>query len=290
VATEGVVTNAERLVTLRVAGVVQQPSLHASVDPEGSVQSLPGMGGVLIRPNLGDPANGWMSDHLEIGASLVHPDPAADEALQSLSCVGNAATIVDGPASGATGIIVGKHGSTMVAFAPDVLARLAPGERVVIDAVGVGLRVEGETHVVLHSCSPWALGFMVPGRDGSGRLRVRVVTTLPAEAAGAGIGMPADRYNIDLQVDHLPASSGARRLRFGDLVALEDQDHRFVRRPRQGWTAVGAICHGRSVGGGHGLGMITLLTAPTERLALKVTQGANIVALVESRERDDSAS
>lgn len=276
--TADVRTNAARLLTTRLVGVVQQPSAHVSVDPNGFARSLPGMGGVLARPRMGERAGGWMSDHLEIGASVSHPEPSADHALQVLACVGNRAEVIDGPAAGGIGTVVGKHASTMISFPGDVLAALAPGERVTIDAVGVGLEIEREPEIVFHSCSPVLVPLLAPSRTGDGRVRVKVAWVLPPEAAGAGIGMAAHYANLDLQVDLLPGIAAAD-VRFGDLVALEGHDHRHGRQPRDDWIVVGAICHGRSVGGGHGLGLVTLLTAPADRVAIEVTPDASLTSL-----------
>lgn len=68
-----------------------------------------------------------------------------------------------------------------------------------------------------------------------------------------------------LPVDEPPVAALAADLRFGDVIAIADQDHRYLRAPRAGWVAIGVVCHGRSVGGGHGFGMVTLLSGPMER-------------------------
>ena len=272
--------NGDRLVLSRVAGVVQAANANQVVDHEGRLRVRPGQGGVTLGVGPGDPADLWASDHLEPGASVGHPDRAANHALQLLSCVGNPAVVVDGPAAGARGVVVGKHGAVLVAFAPDALARLAPGETIVIDARGVGLAIEGEPEIALHSCSPELLDRLVAGRDDAGRLRVAVAAVLPAEAAAAGIGMDVARFNVDLQVDQPPIEERAAGLRFGDLVAVLDHDHRFGRQYRSGWVAVGVVAHGHSVGGGHGLGMVTLLTGPRDRLLLEVTTQACLSNLV----------
>src|SRR5262249_51654007 len=137
-----------------------------------------------------------------------------------------------------------------------------------IEACGVGLAIEGEPDIVMHSCSPGLLERLIAGRDEAGRLVLPVVAQLPAEAAAAGIGMSPRRFNIDLQIDQPPVAELARDLRFGDVVALLDQDHRFGRRFNRGWVAIGVIAHGTSGAGGHGYGMATLLSGPAARLSL----------------------
>lgn len=240
----------------------------------------PGQGGVVTTPRTGDPADGWLADHLEPGASVGHPDPAVDRAIGILSCVGNRARVLDGPAAGAEGIVVGKHGAVLVAFGADAMTLLAPGERVAIDTVGVGLELDDEPELTFHSCAPELADALLVGRSPDGRVRLRVGRIVPPEAAAAGIGMPAARFNIDLQVDQPTTAAFAAGLRFGDIVALLDQDHAAGRRRRPGWVAIGVICHGSSVPGGHGLGLMTLLSGPLARLELVEDATASLDALV----------
>ena len=275
-----IVNNGARLVRTRLLGFVVAPGANHVVDHEGRLVVAPGQGGVVLGVGPGDPADPWASDHLEPGASIVHPDAAANHALQAFACLGNRATVVGGPAGGASGVVVGKHGATLLAFAPEDLARLAPGDPVIVDGCGAGLSIEGEPDVAIHSCSPGLLARLLPGRAADGRLRAPVVATLPAEAAAAGLGMDAARFNIDLQVDQPPVAERAGGLRFGDLVAVLDQDHRFGRQVREGWLVIGAIAHGHSVGGGHGLGMVSLASGPAGRFALETSPDATLTSLV----------
>lgn len=277
VATE-LATNAARLVRTRLAGVVSPASANAVVSPAGLAEVLPGQGGVLTSVQLGDAATGWCSDHLEVGASVRHPEQAADQALQILACIGNQAVVLDGPAATARGIVAGKHGALMVAFPSGVLALVGPGDRVAVEAFGAGLRLAGEDRVVLHSCDPALLEWLLDGTDPDGRLRVRIAAIFGREAAAAGLGMPASRFNLDLDpaLARDPVTGSAADLRIGDVVAVADQDHRRGRRFRAGWLAVGVLCHGRSAAGGHGVGMATLLTAPADRLSLAGDSAANL--------------
>ena len=241
---------------------------------------LPGQGGVVLGVGQGDPADTWESDHLEPGASVGHPDPAANGAIQLLACVGNPAIVLDGPGAGMRGVVAGKHGAVLVAFDPDETARLRPGDWVAIETRGVGLAIDHEPDIVCHSCSTELLEGLVSGRAADGRLRVSVIAQLPAEAAAAGIGMPASMFNIDLQVDQPPVDALASGLRFGDVVARLDHDHRWGRQMRPGWLAVGIIAHGHSEGGGHGLGMITLLSGPAHRFTLERSSNATLKRFV----------
>ena len=272
--------NGDRLVQTRLLGFIAPPSANQVVDPEGRLVVRPGQGGIVLGVGPGDLADRWVSDHLEPGASIVHPEPAANHALQAFSCVGNRATVLGGPANGAEGVVIGKHGALLAAFAPRDLARMAPGDAVEIDGCGVGLALDDEGEVAVHSCSPELLDALVPGRTPDGRMRVPVVGTLPPEAAAAGLGMDVARFNIDLQVDQPPVTAVAAGLRFGDVIAVLDQDHRYGRQVREGWLVVGVIVHGHSVGGGHGLGMVSLLSGPATRFSLDQQKGASLTALV----------
>jgi hypothetical protein len=266
----------ERLVQTRLTGQIVQSEANAVARPDGRLTVLPGQGGVVLGIGPGDPAGGWVSDHLEPGASLRHPDEAANRALQIFACIGNRATVIDGPAAGAIGRVAGKHGAVLVAFSDEALARLAPGEWVAIEARGVGLAIEDEPDVAVHSCDPSVLELLVPGRSPDGRLRVTAVAQLPAAAAAAGIGMPAAMFNLDLEVEPPEIAEIAAGLRFGDVVVLRDQDHRFGRLHRAGWLAIGSIAHGRSAGGGHGLGLVTLVTGPADRFDVGIDSRATI--------------
>ena len=274
-----VVLNDRRLVRSRLAGVVLPAQANRLIAPDGRLVQRPGQGGVVPGIGLGDPAGGWQADHLEPGVTLGHPDPAANQAFQVLACVGNRAVMLDGPAAGAEGVVYGKHGGALAMFAPGALAKIAPGERVAIEAVGVGLAVEGEPDLACHSCAPDLLRRLL-SRAADGRLSVPVVTILPPEAAAAGIGMAVRRFNMDLQDDQPPVVERARDLRFGDVVALSDHDHRFGRQYRPDWLAIGVIAHGHAVGGGHGFGFATLLSAPKGRLALMQDPAAGLDRLL----------
>jgi hypothetical protein len=274
-----VATNTERLVAIRLKAQIQPGSANHVVRPDGVLTVLPGQGGVVTGIGLGDIAGKWAGDHVEPGVSLGHPDPAANHAIRRLACVGNPVEVLDGAAAGARGIVFGKHGAVLAMFAPDVLDRLAPGDWVRIDAQGIGLADDRVPDLTWHSCSPALFTAMVEKSEGD-RLRIKVAAVLPSLAASAGIGMPAAMFNMDMNTSASPIAEKTHALRFGDIVAVMDQDHRFGRQHRKGWAMVGIVSHGAAVGGGHGLGLMTLLTAPADRLAFDISDQAQLGRLL----------
>ena len=271
--------NTHQLVTTRLKARIQSGSANEAVHPNGVKHVLPGQGGVVTGIRLGDIASNWQGDHVEPGVTLGHPDTDANHAIRLLSCVGNPVEVLDGPAAGSRGIVYGKHGGVLAMFAPDVLKRLSPGDWVSIDAKGIGLADDEFSDLICHSCSPALYAAMVK-TSGDHRLQIQVAAILPSIAAAAGIGMPAAMFNMDMNTSITPITEMTRDLRFGDIVAVMDQDHRFGRQHRKGWTMVGIISHGTTIGGGHGLGLMTLLTAPSDRLTLDISDKAQLTRLL----------
>ncbi len=272
-------TNADRLVTTRLRAQIQPASANQLVRPDGTFHTLPGQGGVVTGIKLGDVAGKWAGDHVEPGVSLGHSDPQANHAVRFLSCVGNPVEVLNGPAAGARGLVFGKHGAVLAMFAPDVLEHLASGDCIRIDAQGIGLTDDEFPDLTFHSCSP-ALFAAMADKAGDGRLHIKVAAVLPSVAAAAGIGMPAAMFNMDLHTSSAPVAHMAKGLRFGDLVAVMDQDHRFGRQHRKGWAMVGIVSHGTATGGGHGLGLMTLMTAPADRLVFDVSDKGQLAHLL----------
>ncbi len=280
-------TNADRLVTQVLSGEVW-PALadrHAyRVDGDGDPFLLPGMGGVTLGTHLGDPATGLASDHLEPGLSVRHRDVAANYALQYLTCVGNVVTIVSGEAAGETGVVIGQHAYVLVDAADGVLERTTVGDRVRVQASGQGLVLTDHPAVRVKNLSPDVLARMPGGTTAHDRLEVHVAVRVPAEAAGAGGGMPSEYANTDLMGAYAGLSEdlslGLEGLRIGDVVVLQDQDHSWGRGYRPGWVTIGVISTGQCALFGHGPGPSTLMSGPAEAFALVDDPDANLAAYV----------
>jgi hypothetical protein len=273
----GVRTNRDRLVTQILAGEVW-PALadrHGyRVDADGTPFLLPGMGGVTLGAHAGDPATGYASDHLEPGLSVRAAGEGANMALQFLTCVGNEVTVRSGPAAGAVGRVLGQHAYVLVDMPEEDLARVAPGDRVSVAAFGQGLRLTDHPDIVAKNLDPSFLAELPIRTGDDGRLEVEVAARVPAAAVGAGAGMVSEFANTDLMGAYAgqgeDLSLGLESLRLGDLVALEEQDHRFGRGYRPGYLTIGVISTGHCRLFGHGPGPSTILSGPAS--AFHVTE------------------
>lgn len=276
-------TNADRLVRQPLRGEVWPPlaDRHAyRSDADGRPFVLPGMGGVTLGVHPGDPATGYAADHLEPGLSVRHRDVAANYALQFLSCVGNVVTVRSGPSAGATGRVIGQHAYVLADLAEDDLAGVASGDQVAVHAVGQGLRLDAHPEIVVKNAAPGLLDALGIHTRDDGRLAVPVAARVPAAAVGAGAGMVSEFANTDLmgayagQGDDL--SLGLESLRIGDVVLLEDQDHRFGRGWRPGFVTVGVISTGHCRLFGHGPGPSSLLSGPADAFVVVDEPEANV--------------
>ncbi|NNM98153.1 MAG: DUF4438 domain-containing protein [Candidatus Dormibacteraeota bacterium] len=277
--------NQSALVRVGVEAVVSQPVQRGSYSIAFDDLPLirPGMSGVTVNLRVGSRAFGWECDHGEPGVSAEGRSPASHLALQVMACLGNPVRVVSGEAVGAQGVVTGKHAFLLIDFAREDLVRISPGDRLLVDSCGQGLILEGHPAVTARNLSP-ELFRRLPCVDlGAGRLGVSVVANLPAEVMGAGIGMSSEWANCDVMLhDHgLVERLGLADLRLGDLVAMQDQDHRFGRSYQRGWTSVGVVVHALGPTPGHGVGVVTLLTAPANYLEPGIAERANLGDLLE---------
>jgi hypothetical protein len=281
-----VTTNADRLVTQVLAGEVWPPLADRHgfrVGPDGRPFLLPGMGGVTLGVHCGDPATGYAGDHVEPGLSVRHRDPAANYALQYLSCVGNTVVVGTGPGSGAEGFVIGQHAYVLVDMAEADMRQVTAGDQVTVFATGQGLALADHPEITVKNCSPRLIEALAGGTGADGRLEVHVAARVPAQAIGAGSGMASEYANTDLMgaYDGLPGdfSLGLEGLRIGDVVAMTDQDHRFGRGYREGWVSVGVISTGSCLLFGHGPGPSTIMTGPAGAFRLVDDPDASVAGL-----------
>ena len=291
-------TNRERIVMMSVIGEVVSPVIGDAiykVTADGEPVILPGVGGITYNIRVGDPAVGWMADHVEPGVSVENRvadrrfPSGQSNALNVLSCIGNEALVVKGDAKGEKGVVVGKHGGiehVMVDFKPETMEKLVIEDRVQIKAYGVGLKLLDLPDVKLFNVAPRFLDALDPTIKG-GKLHVPVTHTVPAAAMGSGLGrsnVASGDYDITMFCEATCEEYGLGDLRFGDLVAIEDADHSFGRIFRRGSMSVGIVTHSNCVVAGHGPGVTTLFTSKSGAIKPVIDGGANVAKILGLRD------
>jgi hypothetical protein len=272
--------NFDELVEMAVTGQVSQPAVRRggyTPWPDGVGVMLPGMAGIVYNARVGDRAFGWAGDHVEPGVSIANGDERADFALHYLTCIGNEAEVVTGFARGARGVVTGEHARLLVDFPREVLEEMTIGDTVQIRTLGRGLCLEGHPEIEFKKTSPaLAEAFGLQVEDG--RLVCPVAMELPARIMGSGAELNAEFVDQDLMSGDraLMAELGIDQMRLGDLIGIRDVDHRFGRSYRKGWTAICLCIHGDSVMTGHGPGILTLVTGPSDQLDFRIERSANI--------------
>ena len=288
---DSVAFNRARLVHTVVAGQVANHVLRGHpyrIGRSGRVYILPGSGGISLNVRVGDRAVGLAGDHVEPGASLRNNDrevvggrDGANRAFMALSCVGNRATVLTGPAAGARGVVTGKHGGinhVLVDFPPEVLRTLRIGDRMGVEAVGQGMRLRDHPSVTCLNLSPRLLrrwGLRSHGRH----LHVPVSHLVPASLLGSGLGR-SDGVLGDCDVELTNPTLRDRHrlgsLRLGDLVAVWPAT--FAKGPSKqaAMVTIGVVVHSDSGVAGHGPGVTPLLMGPMEILRPMYSARANL--------------
>ncbi|MCX8153393.1 MAG: DUF4438 domain-containing protein [Candidatus Bathyarchaeota archaeon] len=290
-------TNVDRLVKISVIGEVASPVISRSVyniSATGKPLILPGVGGVTYNLRVGDPACGWEADHVEPGVSVENKenDPrygqGANAAFNVLSCVGNEAIVIKGDAKGAKGVVTGKHGGiehVLVDFPQETLDKLVPGDKILVKAFGVGLKLAEFPDIKVMNIDPYFLSALNPTPHGE-KLEVPVTHIVPAAIMGSGLGanhVYSGDYDIQLFDEKIIEQYGLEDLRLGDLIAIIDADHSFGRIYRQGAISIGIVIHTNCVTAGHGPGVTSLMTSPTGKIIPKINAEANIAHLLKLR-------
>jgi hypothetical protein len=289
-------TNVEKLIKISVVGEIASPTIRSpyTVSATGKPFILPGVGGITYNLRIGDLACGWEADHVEPGVSIENKEndsrlgQAANSALNVLSCVGNTARVVTGDGKNAEGFVTGKHGGiehVLVDFPPEILEKLLPGDKVLVRAYGVGLKLLDFPDVKVLNIDPNLLEIWKPIPNGD-KLEVSVTHIIPSAIMGSGLGanqVNSGDYDIQLFDEKIVEQYELEKLRVGDLVAIIDADHSFGRIYRQGAVSVGIVVHTNCVSAGHGPGVTTLMTSHNGRIIPQISQEANIASLLKLR-------
>lgn len=260
------------------------------VDHQGVPFILPGIGGITLNIQVGDPACGWAGDHVEPGVSCTadtnKPFEHPNVGLQLFSCVGNEATVVSGEAKGATGYVLGHHGGSehvIVDLPRDVKEKLTYDDKIIIRGKGQGLKLLDYPDVVLFNLDP-ALLLKMAIVEADGVLQVPVTTLVPASCMGSGLGAPhvaKGDYDIMTSDPETVREYRLDEIRFGDFVALIDHDNRYGRAYRKGAVSIGVVVHSDCLRAGHGPGVTTVMTCATPLIEPVIDPRANIADLLQ---------
>jgi len=282
-------TNQQRLVMLSVAGQVSSPSMTEAgyrIGATGNPVILPGTGGITYNVKVGDPACGWVADHVEPGVSVKNMSAkegtrSANAALNTLACIGNEARVISGDAKGAKGVVTGKHGGiehVLVDFDEATLERLAIGDSILFRAFGTGLAIEGFEDIKIMNLDPGLLA-KLNVRIAKNKLEVGVSHVIPSVLMGSGIGKAhahSGDYDIQLLDPRTVARAGLGGINLGDIVAVKDADHTFGRMYRKGAITIGVVVHSDCVLSGHGPGVTTIITSSRGAILPELDSKANI--------------
>ena len=277
--------NNEELVQISVVGKIDQPrmpdvpALPYFVDADGKAYLVPMYGGLVYNVKIGDSVDRWAAEMIQPGISIRNNVEGENNALRALSCVGNAARIVSGRAIDSVGVVTGKSGrfleQVICYFSNETINRLAPGDSVLIEAYGTGLKLIDYPEVCLRSCSPNLLKSIVVSEDKQGGgLDVLVRHKIPSEAAGAGAGL-SEYGPISIQMS-IASSFLDDELCFGDLVMITDWDNTYSHGRFVGRSSIGIVCQGKSLRGGHGPGVLVVMSGPSSLFNTVISDEANI--------------
>ncbi len=285
--------NLNQLVKVAVVGEVASPVLREGyqVSHEGKPLNLPSIGGITYNVKIGDLARGWIGDHIEPGVSTYNKEgkdgrdirySGENVGYNVLSCIGNPAILITGEAKGKKGIVTGTHGGVehvLIDFSDEVLKKLAYGDKVQITALGLGLAIIDCPEIKFFNLDPDLLFKINPKFNREKKLEFPVVAKVPPYLMGAGLGhgtAASGDYDITMADEKIIKKLGLDKLRFGDVVAIEDTDNSFGRCFRPGAMTIGVVVHSDCVLAGHGPGVTTIATSKEGKIQPIINKNANI--------------
>lgn len=186
-----------------------------------------------------------------------------------------------------SGVVTGKSGRfaehVICHFSHEAMEKMAPGDKVQVQAYGVGLQLADFPDIQFKSCSPELLEAIHPDVSADGKLVVPVKGIAPSVIAGAGAGLGSENGALNLQTSDpkILAENGLDDLRFGDLVAVTDWDSRYGHGYLRGSVVIGVVCQGGSVRSGYGPGIAVIMTSKGGMIEPVKTSGANIKELLD---------
>ncbi len=292
-------TNHADIVVLTVAGQIAHPVSKPSpyrIGQDGIPRILPGTGGIVINYRIGDRCVGIQADHIEPGVSIKNYARSSGSnkdgenlALNTYSCVGNIATVLNGPCKGTKGLVTGKHGGVdhvLIDFPENILRKLRIGDKIQIDSYGVGLHLLDHPQIMVWNCDPrlfkkWGV------QSRLSHLYVPVSHMIPAGLMGSGLGrsnVVRGDYDIQLVNPEINHRFRLNTLRFGDFVAIIDANTRYGRSFQKGFITIGIIVHSDSTTSGHGPGVMTLFSGESKFIKPLKDEKANLAEIMGIKE------
>ena len=275
-------TNKDKVVKWSVQGKVHHPTGGTyRITHEGKPMILPATGGISYNVKIGDSAFGWAGDHVEPGVSMRNENTNENAALMTFACIGNEAKIISGDAKGAKGYVTGMHGGidhVLVYFDEETLENLSIDDKIQIKAYGQGLQLTDYPDVHMMSIDP-DLFEKLGVTEVDGKLQVPVVAKVPPYLMGSGIGS-GNGYSGDYDIMTADTEEikrlGLDRLKFGDLVLLQDCDNSYGRGYLKGAVSIGVFVHSDCIKAGHGPGITTIMVSKTPMIEGIINEEANI--------------
>ncbi|MDQ6989087.1 MAG: DUF4438 domain-containing protein [Mariprofundaceae bacterium] len=279
-------TNRKQLVMTGVQGGVSPAQMWApfEVGSKGEVFSWPSTGGITYNVKIGDSVFGWAGEHIEPGVSstLKHKNRKSEDGYQFHACCGNQVRVISGEAKGALGTVLGHHGGVnhlMLDFPDATLDKLTCDDKFMIKGYGQGLKLVDHDDVHIYNIDPDLLDVMGLTEHEDGSIHVPVNVIVPHYAMGSGIGalsVTTGDYDILCHDEEMVKEHGLDKLRFGDFVAVVDHDNIYGRTFRRNAMTIGMVIHSDSPLGGHGPGMMTIMSACDGKLKPVLDDKANM--------------
>ena len=283
-------TNRDKLIKISVQGSVDHPGTPTGTeynpDRMRMAQATPTMGGICYNANIGDCCMGIKGEHTEPGVTTKNlTSEAHNGAYNTYSCIGNVAKVVTGDAKGELGRVTGMHGGpehVMLWFPQETLEKLTCTDQFLVKAYGFGLELTDYPDVVCTNLDPDLLDAMgIEEKDG--KLIVKVAAKIPGYLMGSGKGhyhpVRGD-YDLMTQDKEEIARLGLDKLRFGDIVLLENCDTAYGRGYLTGAQTIGVVIHSDCIRMGHGPGVATLLTSRTPMFRPVLDPKANLADMM----------
>ena len=283
--------NTNQLVKVAVIGEVASPVMRFDyqVSHDGKALNLPSIGGITYNIKVGDLVRGWIGDHIEPGVSTINKEARKDDrntpenaGYNILSCIGNEARVISGAAKGKKGVVSGMHGGAehvLIDFPDEVIEKLVYGDKVQVVAYGMGLAIINHPEIKFFNLDSSLLLKINPKLDSKGNLEFPIVAKVPPYLMGSGLGygpVISGDYDITMADEKIIKKLGLDKLRFGDIVAIEDTDNSYGRVYRPKAVTIGVVVHSDCVLAGHGPGVATIITSSKGKIKPRVDKNANI--------------